>query len=530
MVGPPTNDAARPPGKADLAVPAASATAGAAVPPRCREIVAWAITHGRDSVPWGEGTEAFALLGELVRMAQASPQVVPYLISVIENRSAGANASFGGQPERFLMEALAETGNAAAMPVLTAQLLRPDEASSDARRRWRAAAIALGRLRDPRAIPLLKQAHARGRAPKECQESIEQLGGLGPVAAPATPPGREEPQEADRAAAEPTPDPTERRGPAPAPPVAPAIAPPDTPAPAPPVAPPGESRGAAEPQVVAPPDAQAEQPGSTVGAPVPMARGVLQEADPERTEPPDAMPEQEASAAALAPAPPAALAPAPPTAEFAPAPPAAAVAPVPPAAAVAPAPSAAEELAEAAMGRRPASVPPPAPGSDLEEAVRRYSRIADLFMTRIGQDGAGPPRPSAGAVREAIQRADKAPQDWSAMPALWPDLIRVAVTSLPLVREDEARRVLLVLAHRARLARGGLDATLTGLFNRMAGDGEGCMASGGPVDGAGRMLIRNIKTSRLSPSVVHLTLRLPGSKTSHLVVRIGPDEYLLLAH
>ena len=116
------------------------------------------------------------------------------------------------------------------------------------------------------------------------------------------------------------------------------------------------------------------------------------------------------------------------------------------------------------------------------------------------------------------------------MPALWPDLIRVAVTSLPLVREDEARRVLLVLAHRARLARGGLDATLTGLFNRMARDGEGCMASGSPVDGAGRMLIRNIKTSRLSPSVVHLTLRLPGSKTSHLVVRIGPDEYLLLAH
>jgi hypothetical protein len=151
-------------------------------------------------------------------------------------------------------------------------------------------------------------------------------------------------------------------------------------------------------------------------------------------------------------------------------------------------------------------------------------------MTRIGQDGAGPRRPSADAVREAIQRADKAPQDWSAMPALWPDLIRVAVTSLPLVREDEARRVLLVLAHRARLARGGLDATLTGLFNRMARDGEGCMASGSPVDGAGRMLIRNIKTSRLSPSVVHLTLRLPGSKTSHLVVRIGPDEYLLLAH
>jgi hypothetical protein len=479
MVRLPTNDGKRPPGKAHLIVPAASATADTAVPPRCREIVAWAITHGRDSAPWGEGTEAFALLGELVRMAQASPQVALYLVTVIENRSAGANASFGGQPERFLMEALAETGHEAAIPVLTGQLLRPDEASSDARRRWRAAAIALGRLRDPRAIPVLKQAQAMGRAPQECQESIEQLGGLGPVVAPATPAGREELQEADREAAEVAPAPTEPPGPAIPPPKAPA----------------GESLGEAEPEAVAPADARAEPTESTAGAPAPRVGGCLHEADQERTEPPDAMPEQEASAAALAPAPPGA-----------------------------------GELGEAAMGRRPASVPPPAPGSDLEEAVQRYSRIADLLMTKMCQDGGDSRRPSAEAVRQAIQRAEKAPQDWSEMPALWPDLIRVAVTSLPQVREAEARRVLLVLARRARPARGGLDATLTALFRCMARDGEGGMASGSQPDCAGRMLIRNIKSSKLSPSVVHLTLCPPGSKTSHLVVRIGQDEYLLFAH
>ena len=478
MVRPPTNDGKRPPGKAHLTLPAAS-TAGTAVPPRCREIVAWAITHGRDSAPSGQGTEACALLGELVRMAQASPQVVSYLATVIENRSAGANASFGGQPERFLMEALAETGHEAAIPVLTSQLLRPDEASSDASRRWRAAAIALGCLRDPRAISVLKQAHAMGRAPHECQESIEQLGGLGPVVAPATPAGREELEEADREAAEVAPAPTEPRGPAIPPPKAPA----------------GESLGEAEPEAVEPADARAEPTGSTAGAPVPMVGGCLHEADQERTEPPDAMPEQEASAAALAPAPPGA-----------------------------------GELAEAAMGRRPAFVPPPALGSDLEEAVRRYSRIADLLMTRMCQEGVDSRRPSAEAVREAIQRAEKAPQDWSEMPALWPDLIRVAVTSLPPVREDEARRVLLVLARRGRLARGGLDATLTALFRCMAQEGEGGMASGSQVDCAGRMLIRNIKSSELSPSVVHLTLCPPGSRTSHLVVRIGQDEYLLFAH
>jgi hypothetical protein len=87
-----------------------------------------------------------------------------------------------------------------------------------------------------------------------------------------------------------------------------------------------------------------------------------------------------------------------------------------------------------------------------------------------------------------------------------------------------------VLARRGRLARGGLDATLTALFRCMAQEGEGGMASGSQVDCAGRMLIRNIKSSRLSPSVVHLTLCPPGSRTSHLVVRIGQDEYLLFAH
>ena len=412
MVRLPTDDGDRPPGTADLTVPAVSATAGAAVPPRCREIVLWAITHGRESAPWGQGTEAFALFRELVWMAKASPQVVSYLVTVIENRSAGANASFGGQPEQFLMEALAETRHEAALPVLTSQLLRLDEASSDARRRWRAAAIALRRLRDPRAIPVLKQAHAIGRAPLECQESIEQLGGLEPVAAPATPAGREELQAADREAAEVAPAPTEPRGPA--------IPPPEASA--------GESVGDAEPEAVA-----------------------------------------------------------------------------------------------------PASVPPPAAGSDLEEAVRRYSRTVELLMARKCQDGAASRPPSAEAVREAIQRAEKDPQDWSEVPALSPDLIRMAVASLPPVREDEARRVLLVLARRGRLARGGLDATLTALFRRMAQEGEGDMASASQADGAGRMLIRNIKSSRLAPSVVHLTLCPPGSRTSHLVVRIGQNEYLLFA-
>jgi hypothetical protein len=156
--------------------------------------------------------------------------------------------------------------------------------------------------------------------------------------------------------------------------------------------------------------------------------------------------------------------------------------------------------------------------------------MADLSMARMGQDGVESRRPSAEAVREAIQRAEKAPQDWSEMPALWPDLIRVAVTSLPPAREDEARRVFLVLARRARLARGGLDATLTALFRCMAQDGEGGMASGSQADGAGRMLVRNIQSSKLLPGVVHLTLWPPGSRTSHLVVRIGRDEYLLFAH
>ena len=479
MVRPPTNDGDRPPGKAHLTVPAASATAGPAVPPRCREIVVWAITHGRESASWGQGTEAFALFRELVRMARADPQVVSYLVTVIENRSAGANASFGGRPEQFLMEALAETGHEAALPVLTDQLLRPDEASSGARRRWRAAAIALGRLWDPRAIPVLKQAHALGRAPQECQESIEQLGGLGPVAAPAAPAGREELQEADREAAEVAPSPTQPRGPALPPSKGPA----------------GESLGESEPEAAAPADAPAAPTESTAGAPVPMAGDCLHEAGQQRTEPPDATPEQEASAAALAPAPPGA-----------------------------------GELGEAAMGRRPAFVPPPAANPDLDEAVRRYSRTVELLMARMCQEGAAARPPSAEAVREAIQRAEKNPQNWSEMPALSPDLIRMAVASLPSVREDEARRVLLVLARKGRLARGGLDATLTALFRCMARDGEEGMASAGQSDGAGRMLIRNIKSSTLSPSVVHLTLCPPGSRTSHLVVRVGQNEYLLFAH
>lgn len=418
--------------KASLRVPAASAGVRRFVPPGCREIVEWAITHGQDSAPGDQGTEALALKAKLVQMARADPRVVSYLVSVLENRSAGATASFGGRPERFLMEALAETGHEAALPTLEKQLLRPDKESSDARRRWRAAAIALGRLRDPRAVPLLKQAQAMGRAPEECRQSIEQLAAVGQAAAPSTQAACEELKAARQKAPEAADNPMQQQEPA-------------LPAPAPPA---GENPGAVQPACPVSAEAMTEEDAPVMGALVPE---------------------------------------------------------VPP-------------------------PPPPAAGTDLEKAVWRYVKVMDALREMRGPDWREPQRISAEVVRDAVKRAEKAPKDWAELPVLWPDLVQAAVASLPPVREDEARRVLLVVAHKAKCMRGVLDATLAALFCCMAEDSEKFMASGSQVDAAGSLLVRNIRVSVLSPNVVHLTLYPPGSRAGHVVVRTGQDEYLIFAH
>jgi hypothetical protein len=540
------------------AVSVDSAGAGALVPPRCREIVEWAIAYSRDAAPFGEGTEAGALMAELLRMARANPQVVSYLVSVLENRAAGATATFGGRPERFLMEVLAETGHKAVLLALAKQLLRPAEKSSDAHRRWRAAAIALGRLRDPRAIRVLKRAYALGRARDECEQSIAQLGGVSPLAAPAPPAAGEklekagsEAAEAGAAEAEATEPEAAEAGAAEAEATEPEAAEAgaaeaeatEAEATEPEAAKPGAAEvevaepeaakpGAAEVEVaeaeVACPPMEQQEP--TIAAPPPLAETDVEEVGPACPEPPEAVTKEDAPARATA------------TLEVPPAPPVRAAA-MPAAAAEEPSPPAASGrsepdqagreaavLPDAMTDRPPASVRTPTTPPALEAAVHRYVEIIERLMANKGPDWRDPGRVSADDVRQAVKRAEAAPQNWAQMPVLWPDLVRAAVAGLPPVREDEARRVLLVVSRKARSARGGLDATLTALFRCMAEDGEKFLASGSPVNDAGSMLIRNIKVSELSPSVVHVALYPPGSRAIHLVVRIGGDEYLLFTH
>jgi hypothetical protein len=116
------------------------------------------------------------LLDELAQLGKTDKSVVPYLANVLATRRP--NVDHGCNPERYVMIALARTGDVRALPILQKQLMRPDEPTTtrvwDI---WTAAAFALGKTGNPVAIEILRQAHAAGHAAEACQRSIEALGG-----------------------------------------------------------------------------------------------------------------------------------------------------------------------------------------------------------------------------------------------------------------------------------------------------------------------------------------------------------------